>query len=174
MWTLWLACAAPAPTPTRWPAPAEPAAALRLDAARRYLDALDRSAGDPPDVLVAALGAAGTAVRAGDPEARALLLDWLLDAEVRRATDGVSDLRDVLAAAPDPVDLPGWRAAAATAAGEPLPAWTAQDAAEGVPDYGGALHWFGVAWVDADGARALVADPAASPQARARRRAWRR
>jgi hypothetical protein len=174
MWTLWLACAAPEPAPVSWPTPADPEAARRLDAARRYLDRLDTSRGDPPDEVTAALGAAATAVRTGDdPGARALLSVWLLDADVRRASDGAHDLRDVVRAAPDPVDLAGWHAAAATAAGEPLPTWTAQDLAHGAPDYGAALYWFGVAWRDDDGVRRLTADPGASPQARARRRGWR-
>jgi hypothetical protein len=175
MWTLWLACAPPAPAPGAWPQGADEAATLRLEAARTYLDALGRSVGDPPDALVDALGDAGTRARRGpDAEARALLADWLLDAEVRRASRGARSLRDVVAAAPTRVDLPGWHATAEEVAGEPLPRWTAQDLAEGPLDYGAALHWFGVAWVDdPGGARRLVADPGAAPQARKRRADWR-
>lgn len=166
---LALACASAPPSPDRWPTPADDAAAARLAGAHRYLDAED--AGGP--AVRALLGEAGTAARAGEPDARALLSAWILDAEVRRTTREQRTLRDVIARAPDPVDAAGLRAAAVAVTGDPLAAWCAQDAAEGPLDYGAALLWFGVAWQDTDdGRRHLVEDPGASPQARARRARW--
>lgn len=167
----WLAACAAPEDPARWPVAADDAAALRLAAAHGYVDALAASAGDPPDAAVVALGAAGTTPE--EPAARALLSAWILDAEVRRATDGRQDLLDVVRAAPDPLGVDGWRAAARAVGGDGVDAWVTQDSGAGRLDYGAALHWFGVAWVDADdGRRTLVADPAASPQARARRARW--
>jgi hypothetical protein len=177
MWTIWLACAPAPPAATDWPAPADDAAAVRLAGARTYLDLLAGSTGDPPAPLTPRLGACAHTLRAGgdDPPCAALLSAWILDAEVRRARRGARALRDVVAAAPDPVDVAGWHAAAAEVAGRPLPAWSAQDLAGGSPDCGAALDWFGLAWDDGpDGVRGLRAHPGASPQARQRRARWAR
>jgi hypothetical protein len=171
MWWLWLGCAPAPDVPLAWPQAADAGTAVHLDGARRYLDAVAASTGDPPERATAALGHAGTT--ATEPASRALLSAWLLDAEVRRCTGDTRRLRDAVAIAPEPVTLEAWHAAAEAVAGEPLPTWIAQDAGTGPLDYGAALHWFGVAWRDdPDGTRHLVADPGAQPQARARRQRW--
>lgn len=106
-----------------------------------------------------------------EPDHRELLLAWVLDAEVRRATRDRRGLREVVVALGPTLD-PGEPASViAEVAGHALPAWETQAASTGRLDLGPALQWWGMAFADGDRA-GLGPDPGASPIAAARRERW--
>src|SRR5690606_31968786 len=107
-----------------------------------------------------------------DRAARELLLTWILDAELRRATAdrrGLSDLVREVGGELEGAELPG---AIAGVAGRPLEAWEAQRAGSGKLDLGPALQWFGLRFVETAERRELEVDPGASPITRRRGERW--
>ncbi|MCA9488635.1 MAG: hypothetical protein KC621_01890 [Myxococcales bacterium] len=165
MVALLLACVgdpAPEPPPDP-PSTADEAGARSMRGWLAYLRA------ERDGTLLAALSSASADET--DPERRELLLAWVLDAEVRRATGDRQGLREVLLAVGPSLD-PGEPASAIVAVvGRDLPGWQAQVAATGRLDLGPALQWWGMAFADGD-RTGLAPDPGASPIAAARRARW--
>ncbi len=166
---LALACAPPAGGPVGAPRADDPASVATVGAWATYLGALDdRRALD-------VIGDAATRVRGdpqADPAARELLLTWVLDAEIRRATADRRELRDLARAVGPSLsgdELPG---AIVAVVGRPLEAWAAQREGSARLDLGPALQWFGLAFTDTPERRILGPDPGASPIARRRGERW--
>ncbi|MCB9688673.1 MAG: hypothetical protein H6738_21185 [Alphaproteobacteria bacterium] len=165
MVVLLLACAA---APSRQPPPDLPVAADE-DGSRSMRAWGAYLAAEHDGTLVETLSAA--AARETEPDHRDLLLAWVLDAEVRRATGDRRGLREVLVALGPTLDPTEPATAIAEVVGHPLPAWEAQAASTSRLDLGPALQWWGMAFQEGDRA-GLGPDPGASPIAAARRARW--